>query len=162
MIPDDDLIEYEEPDDPRKTDVIGTESGIRMLEEDSYERMVDGLKKASEGARSLACYIDRDTFDLLATTMDKLRVAMVRMAGRPRPNDADSTRIKQTTRQTRIESYNALFDGLKEAAACARQFGTGHRGHLQWTLVARQLDTLRDKAGELVRRKTLTSPFLIT
>lgn len=164
MIGDDDepLVEYSAPEDARRTDVAGPDTGIRMTESDSYERMIDGMRRASEGARCLACYIDRDGFDLLASTLDKLRFGMVRLAARPRPNDADSTHPKHVTRQTRIEGYNQLFEGLRDAAACARQFGTGHRGHLQWTLVAGRLDELRDKAGELVRRRTKTSPFLIT
>ena len=155
-------IEYSAPEDARRTEVAAADTGIRMLEADSYERMIDGMKRASEGARALAVYLDRYGFDRLAETLDKARVSMVRIAARPRPNDADSTPQKQTTKLTRIEAYNMVYDGLQDAARCARQFGTGHRRHLQWTIVARMLDTTRDHAGELVRKRTRTSALIIT
>jgi len=155
------LIEYDAPEDARRTEVAAADTGIRMQEADSYERMIDGMKRASEGARALAVYLDRYGFDRLAETLDKARVSMVRIAARPRPNDADSTPQKQTTKLTRIEAYNMVYEGLQDAARCARQMGTGHRGDLQWSIVAGQLDLTRDFAGELVRKRTRSSDLII-
>ena len=156
------LVQYDAPEDARRTEIAGPDTGIRMLEVDSYERMIDGMKSAAEGARALAVYLDRDAFDLLASTLDKTRVAMVRLAARPRAGDTDPTHVKPSTKLTRIEAYNMVYEGLQDASRCARQFGTGHRGHLQWALVAKWIDTTRDKAGDQVRRRTRTSSLIIT
>ena len=164
MTPDEDdaPIEYQAPDSFDRTDVRALDNGIRMEENDSYDVLIDGLKAASEGARNLAAHLERDRFDLLADTLDMARTKVVRLAGRPRPGDTEPSRPIGVSRISRIQSYNSIYDGLTTASRAARQFSTGHRGDLHWTLVARDLDKTREFCGEMVRRRTKTSPFLIT
>ena len=166
MTPDDEiepLIQYDAPEDARRTEVANPETGIRMLEVDSYERLIDGMKVASEGARNLVHHMQDPRFDTMADKFDEVRAGVVMLAGRARPGDSDPIprRVSQP-KLTRIESFNLIYQGLSDAARCARQFATGHHGSLRWTLVARNLDTLRENAGELVRRRTMTSDLIIT
>lgn len=157
------LIEYDAPESARRTEVANPETGVRMGEIDSYERLVDGLKVASEGARNLVAHVNDPRFDSMADRFDNIRVKVVELAGRARPGDRDPIPKRVTKAKiTRIESFNMIYKGLTDSARCARQFATGHRGDLNWTIVARQLETLRDNASELVRRRTMTSDLIIT
>ena len=134
--------------------------GTKMTEQDSYERVVEGLKMAADGCRNLATYFNRESWDLQADIFDKVRVGVVRLAGIGAPGDADVSKKKFSGGAlTRNDSYDRVFNGLTMAAAAMLQIAGGHRGDLRWSKIAFMAYNLRDTAGRLIRQKK-TSIFL--
>jgi hypothetical protein len=142
----------EEIEDPHKTEVAH-DTGSRMLEIDSFERVVEGLKSASDGCRHLVARRENASWDRLADILDKTRVAVVRLAGMGRPADSDPTKRRkgEDTALPTVDAYIRVYNGLHAASAAARQLATGHRGDLRWSLYAAQLENLRDQTSRLVR-----------
>lgn len=127
--------------------------GIRMLEGDSIDRVVDGLKMAGEGMMHLAHWRQDPTWGVMARGLDALRVNLSRMA-RSRPSDeAESRDPGGMGNMTAIESYTRIFDGITMAAKACRQIASGHRGDLRWTMAANNLDVWRDRMSVLVRKR---------
>ena len=136
--------------------------GIRMLEVDSYDRVIDGLKQAAEGARNAACHRHGDAWNRVADTFYKLRIMMSRLGAMNRPSDTVLSKvIFGAPKMQLVASYMRIHEGLKGAAAGARQLASCHRGDLRWTLCARQMDELQKKCSVLVRMKQHTAPRLI-
>lgn len=124
--------------------------GIRMVEFESYERIIDGLKSASDAARHMARWKNPDLWNALAQFLDQLRRAMVKEAGFDRPNDGrDSQQVFGGEGLTWSDANTRMLTGLKDAAAGARQISLGQRMDLRWTRYANQLDAMRDKAHEM-------------
>ena len=138
--------------DPHKTEVANDTYSVRMLEEDSWERMIGGMKRASQGCRHLVFWRQEPMMDVMADTLDKIRVAMTRKAKRGKPSDADPTlRARGMEKMLAIECYEMVYNGLTDAAACARQFAGAHRMDADWSLYALNLEKLRDKASLMIR-----------
>lgn len=139
-------------EDAHKTELNGPDLGTLMLERDSYERVVEGLKRSADGARHLVHWQQHGSWDAYADRMDKIRVAVVRLAGIERPGDADPTRVfRGLSSLTRIDAYMRIHEGLTGAAAGARQLATCHRMDLRWSVYAAQLEKMRDSSSEMVR-----------
>jgi hypothetical protein len=144
----------ESPDlDPEFTPVENVEKdhrGAVMFEYESYERVVEGLKAAADGARNMARFRDPDLWNAIAQLFDGLRKAIVQLAGLDRGADT-----KETSAQwggsgiSRTEAMSRLNKGLKSAAAGANQIAQVQRMDLRWLRYANQIDRLRDKAGKL-------------
>ncbi len=121
--------------------------GTLMREFESYERIIDGLKSASDGARHMARWQAPDLWNALAAFLDQLRRAVVKESGFDRPGDArDSQQVFGGEGLTWPEANSRLSNGLKSAAAGARQIALGQRMDLRWTGYANRFDSLRDKA----------------
>ena len=154
------MIEPEPPaiepqrDDLTLNEVRGLEKSIRMLEADSYDRLVHGLRTASEGARDIAARGD-GMWDVFGDTLDKVRLGMVRVALRGGPADGEPTKRRRGSDPTMqiLPSYQRVYNGLDAAAKASRQMATGHRMDLRWSKWAATLETLRDKASLMIRRQ---------
>ena len=126
--------------------------GIRMLEIDSYQRIIEGLKGASDGCRHLAQWQNHASWDAFAGMLDKIRSGMVNVAGIGKPSDSDATKpFRGMTTVSRLDAYVRIYDGIHAAAAACRQMASGHRGDLRWSIYAEQLEQLRDSASKMVR-----------
>lgn len=128
--------------------------GTAMTERQSYERVIEGLKIASDGCRNLAAYFNRDRWDMQAGVFDELRAAVVKLAGIGRSIDAiPSAKKFGGDALTRNESYDRIYRGLSDAAAGMLQIAGGHRGDLRWSRIAFMAYSLRDTSGQLIRMK---------
>lgn len=127
--------------------------GTRMIEKESYERVIEGLKLAAEGAAHLAVHHARDgnvaavnVYSGLARRLDQVRLTSVDVAG------IDATRMKQQETQavrgnplSFLHARVRLRNGLKQAAGGMRQLATCHRGDLRWSLMASHLEEMHRK-----------------
>lgn len=151
-----------ERDDLTLNEVRGLEKSIRMLEADTYDRLVHGLRTASEGARDIAARGD-GMWDVFGDMLDKIRAGMTRAAHRGKPTDADPTLRRRGSDPTQqiMPSYQNIYGGLDAAAKAARQMATGHRMDLRWSVWARDLERLRDKASLMIRKQVSNRTGLI-
>lgn len=139
-----------DPTAPATEAVEQDHRGIIMREFESYERIVEGLKKASDGARHMARWKNPDAWNELAGFLDSVRKAVVREAGFDRPQDRrDSAQVFGGDGITWTDANSRLATGLRDAGAGARQIATGQRMDLGWLRYANQFDKLRDKANEM-------------
>ena len=123
--------------------------GTVMREFESYERIVEGLKIASDGARNMARFKNPDLWNKLAGFLDQLRKAMVKEAGFDRPEDARESQQAFGGNMSWTTASSRVANGLKDAAGGARQIALGQRMDLRWTQYANRLDEMRDKAHEM-------------
>ena len=121
--------------------------GTMMREFESYERIVEGLKIASDGARHMARWKNPDLWNTVAGLLDQLRRAVVKEAGFDRPADSrDSQQVFGGDGITWSDANTRLQSGLKDASAGARQIAVAQRMDLRWQRYANQFDTLRTNA----------------
>lgn len=134
--------------------------GTRMIEKESYERVIEGLKIAAEGAAHCAVHEYRvralravNAYSGLARRLDQVRLMCVDVAG---------LRLKMRERETEAvhgepmsyrNSRRRLRDGIKQAAGGMRQLATCHRGDLRWSVMASSL--------EMMLRKLIAGPSRI-
>lgn len=124
--------------------------GSVMREFESYERIIEGLKKASDGARQMARWKHPDLWNALAQFLDQLRRAVVQTSGFDRPEDGrDSKQAWGGEGLTWSDANTRILTGLKDASAGARQIALGQRLDLRWTRYANSFDTMRDKAHDM-------------
>lgn len=145
----------EEPDflQPENLPTLPERLGIRMLEGDSIDRVVDGLKMAGDGMMHLAHWRQDFTWEVMARGLDALRIKLARLA-RSRPTDEIPSRDPGGMGTlTTIECYERVYDGLSMASRACRQMATGHRGDLRWSKAANDLDKWKDRMSRLVRTR---------
>lgn len=140
---------------PENLPTLPERLGIRMLEGDSIDVFIDGLRMAGEGSMHLHYWRDDRDDELwleASRHFDKLRIAFARLA-RSKASDQVETRDPGGSDTPQIQSYQRVFDGLAMASRAARQIASGHRGDLRWSIAANQLDRWRDRMSGLVRKR---------
>lgn len=148
---------------PENLPALPEHVGIRMLEADSIDRVVDGLKIAADGAFHLAYWRQDFSWEAVARGIDALRIKLARLA-RSKSSDEIPTRDPGSMGTlTVLESYQRLDEGLKNAARAARQIASGHRGDLRWVQAANALDEWARRCNSLVRlrNRQKAAPSLI-
>lgn len=146
--------QLEKPGQDIPGDFAPPASAIKVNERQSYEQVIEGLKRASDGCRNLAAYFNREQWDTQADVFDKIRQGIAKLAGIGRATDETPSEKKWGGEAlTRNDSYNRVYDGLTKAAGGMLQIATGHRGDLRWSKIAFMAYSLRDTAGKLIRAK---------
>jgi hypothetical protein len=124
--------------------------GTVMVEFESYERIVEGLKRASDGARNMARWSDPDLWNTIAGFFDQLRRAIVQLSGYNRLQDAkDSAQAFGGEGLSRSDAQSRILTGLRDAEGGASQIAQAQRMDLRWHYYATQFRSLRDKANKL-------------
>lgn len=140
---------------------VEAESGHRgtiMRELESYERLIDGLKMASDGARHMARHQAPDSWNKLASFLDSVRKAVIRDGGFDRPADGvESTLQVGSSGQSFTEAQSRIGSGLRMASAGAEQIAQCQRMDLRWLRYATQLRKLRDDAHKLAMQESVLS-----
>lgn len=138
------------PDDPanpnnlvvRGSDGDPLPTGTRMIEVESYERVVEGLKMAADACMHMAKHetVKATLWIDIAAVLDKMRRDAVKLAGL-------DLAMKQTeTPQMRGEPYpwrqarQRFLDGMKQATGGMRQLATCFRGDFTWSYLAQNLE----------------------
>ena len=129
--------------------IVQDHRGTVMVEFESYERIVEGLKKASDGARNMARFKNPDLWNALAAYLDQVRRAVVREAGYNRLQDGKDSQQVTGGEMSWTEANSRIVLGLKDAGNGARQIALGQRMDLRWTKYANRIDEMRDKAHEM-------------
>ncbi len=119
--------------------------GTRMIEYESYERVIEGLKIAADACMHLACRVAPEEAAnrvALALKLDQCRRICIQHAGID-----DAIRAKQTEKPRGEpmrwrEARDRLLEGLTQASGGARQLATCFRIDLLWSRVAADLEKL--------------------
>lgn len=102
--------------------------GTVMVEFESYERIVEGMKLASDGARQMVRYGDREFWNKMADTLDALRRWAVVNSGYGRMEDGKPTALVfGGVGIARTEAISRLNDGMHQASKGAEQIGLTQR-----------------------------------
>ena len=132
----------------------------KMIERESYEVLLEGLREAGESAYLLArkdpdvrtnpggdrAVLARRTYINLGMKLDQIRRIAVQQAGlglvlkekETRPDMADSGR-------SYIQERNRLFAGFEKAAGAARQLAVYFRADFNWLATATTLEQIAEK-----------------
>lgn len=147
--------------------------GTRMIEYESYERVIEGLKTSADACMHLAKHeATREGVDNrrgLALKLDQCRRMCIQHAGVDDPRRASPTEFEAMGLPLPWrEARDQLIEGLTQAAGGARQLATCFRIDFVWSRVAWQLETLERSIrtpkrtgsyfGEVAGSKTLLLP----
>lgn len=142
-----------DPNQPAVEDIAQDKRGILMREFESYERVIEGMKRAADGARHRAVCSTREAgeaWNMLADQMDKGRQIAVRLSGFNRMMDGKpSDKVFGGETLTLVDATTRISQGLKNAAAGARQIANCQRMSLEWLRLAQVFDHFADRAKEL-------------
>jgi hypothetical protein len=120
--------------------------GTRMIEYESYERVIEGLKIAADACMHLAKRERTpegvDNRRRLALTLDQCRRMCIRLAGIDDTVRANPTPEMRGEPLPFREARDRLIGGLTQAAGGARQLATCFRIDLAWSRIASQLEDL--------------------
>ena len=124
--------------------------GSVMLEYESYERVVEGLKLAADGMRNMARFSDADLWNAIAEFVDSVRKAIVRLAGLgPGADTRETVTQWGGSGISRTEALSRITRGLKDSAAGANQVALVQRKDGRWLRYANQIERMRERAQQL-------------
>lgn len=131
-------------------------TGTRMIEKESYERVVEGLKIMADAAAHLvrlepsSAHIWRGVHQRLDTT----RRAAVQYAGLTEPMQQQETEAKRNgDTMPWVEARKRFREGGKQAAGGMRQLATCHRSDFAWSRMAGEIEDMVRKLSEGARKK---------
>lgn len=129
--------------------------GSLMRELESWERVIDGLKMAADGARHMARYGKPDQCNTFASYLDSIRKAVIKDGGFDRPGDGKDSVVQYGGEGIPLpEACRRVAAGLKMAAAGADQIAQCQRLDVRWVLYAQKFRTLADVEAKLARQIT--------
>lgn len=154
-------LDTEDPNKGIEVDANGdpVRQGSLMNEKQSYERVIEGLKIASDAAMHLLKQEPANgrQWRFLAGNLDKVRRACVQHAG------LGLTMREKETGEVRGDPMRWRFarlrfrEGLIQAAGGMRQLATCHRGDFWWSRSATELEKLEVSVRTPKRQRMLGS-----
>lgn len=139
-----------DPEAPIAEEVAQEKRGTVMREFESYERIIEGLKLAADGARHIARRRAPDLWNRAAQLFDSLRKAVIKDAGYDRPQDrTDSHEQWGGEGMSFTTAHSRMMDGLRMAVVGAEQIANCQRLDLRWLRYASQIRAMRDKAHQM-------------
>jgi hypothetical protein len=158
--PPEQLIETDANGDPIR-------QGTLMIERESYERVIEGLRMISDACAHLIRHepLQAEHWRGFLTRFDKARLICVQHAG------LGLTMCEKETQDVRGEPLpwkkcrQRFLEGVEQAAGGCRQLATCHRGDLWWSTVAGTLEDMARKLHAMrraaVRKAVQQAPALI-
>ena len=136
----------EDPNKGIKLDAHGdpVRQGTRMTEQDSLERVIEGMKIAADAAMHLAKEEGTDTWVAIALCLDQVRKGCVQQAGMAHTAEKKTEKLRGDPMPWR-KARERFRDGLVQAAGGARQVATCHRGDFWWSRIATEIENLEAK-----------------
>lgn len=135
------------------------DTGTRMVERESYERVIEGLKMSADACAHLARLDPKNVtyWHRLRDVLDRFRRAAVHVAG-----IEDNIRTKQTGDAANAmplrAAHDRLYEGLKQAEGGMRQLAMCHRLDLA---MARMAHTLEEMVAKVRARNTRRGPKML-
>lgn len=131
--------------------------GSLMVERQSYERVIDGLRIAAEAAMHLAKHESINSFQwtTIGMNLDQCRRICVQKAGLGLAMKEKETQAVRGDAMGWLEAKKRIRYGLQQAAGGLRQLATCFRGELWWSNMASQIEDMERKLG---RRQGPRSP----
>ena len=128
--------------DPSTGDPLPHPGGTRMIERESYERVVEGLKIASDAAMHMVRHEPEGPWRALAGKLDQVRRMAVERAGLDLVMKQKETAIVTTSDMGWRQCRDRFREGLRQTSGGCRQLATCFRGDIYWSRMARETDAL--------------------
>jgi len=153
-----------EPEKKIEIDAHGdpVRQGTLMVEKESYERVIEGLKMISDACAHLIKHEPEsaDTWRGYLTRFDKARRICVQYAGLGLVMKEHETGEVRGDPIPWRDCRKRFLDGVVQAAGGCRQLATCHRGDMWWTRMGDMLDDMARKLRghqALSKRKALNA-----
>lgn len=129
--------------------------GTRMIERESYERVVEGLKIMADSAAHLAALEpqSRLIWNAMRDRLDKCRRIAVQRAGLSEVMQQRQTEEPRHGVLPWMAARKRFMEGGKQAAGGMRQLATCHRMDFVWSKMAGEIEELIRKLQEGGRKK---------
>ena len=128
--------------------------GTRMIEKESYERIIEGLKMAADAASRLVRMEPEHTEYWMGFVrrLDAVRKIAIQVAGLGLVIQFKPTEPSWGGETGEWAAARSRFrEGLKQAAGGARQMATCHRSDFTWSRVANELEQIVDKLNRVTQ-----------
>jgi len=117
-------------------------TATRMIEKESYERVIEGLKMSADACMHLAKQEpqDGDKWKEVGQLLDKVRLEASKLAS------VDLVMKQLETQGARGNPYawkrarQRFLDGIRQATGGMRQLATCFRGDIRWSILAQGLE----------------------
>lgn len=132
--------------------------GSRMIEKESYERIIEGTKMAADAASRLARMESEhiEYWNGWLRRLDAIRKICIQIAGFGDVIKFNETRPSWGGDPGGWTSARKMFrEGIKQAGGGARQMATCHRGDLVWSRVASTLEDMTAKLNQVTNNTVL-------
>jgi hypothetical protein len=128
-------------------DPIKHPTATRMIEKESYERVIEGLKMSADACMHLAKQEPQDgeKWKAIGQLLDTVRLEAAKLAS------VDLVMKQSETQGARGNPYawkrarQRFLDGIRQATGGMRQLATCFRGDIRWSILAQGLEQ-REKA----------------
>lgn len=128
-------------------DPVAHPTGTRMIERESYERVIEGLKMSADACMHLAKQEPKDceTWKQIGQRLDRMRFTACKLAG------LDLAMRQLETQGARGNPYawkharERLLNGVKQASGGMRQLAVCFRSDIQWSIMAQALESSEQK-----------------
>ena len=135
-------------------------TGTRMIEKESYERVVEGLKMSADACMHLAKQEieNGDKWKAIGQLLDTVRLEACKLAG------LDLAMRQLETQGARGNPYawkharKRFLDGLKQATGGMRQLATCFRGDFRWSMMAQELERREQSFRALLAPRSGLAP----
>jgi hypothetical protein len=124
--------------------------GTRMIEKESYERIIEGLRMSSDAAQHLAGHEpdSAGAWRSISLKLDQCRRIAVQHAGLGLVIQENETKAKQGGDLMRYKPARQRFrEGLQQASGGMRQLATCFRNDITWSAMARQIEDMERTMG---------------
>ena len=151
--------EADDPANPNNLVVRGSDgdplphpTGTRMIERESYERVVEGLKMAADACQHIAKgeTVQASIWIDIGATLDRMRLEAVALAGLDLVMKQNETAAMRGEAMSWRKSRQQFLDGIKQATGGMRQLATCFRGDFNWSFMAQQLERYEKSFRELM------------
>lgn len=121
--------------------------GVRMTERDSYERIIEGMKIASDAAMHLAKHetVNGYAWTTIGQNLDQCRRICVQKAGLGLTMKEKETQAVRGEPMGWMQARKRIREGLVQAAGGLRQLATCHRLEMWWSTMATQIESMEQK-----------------
>lgn len=133
-----------------------------MIERESYERVIEGVKSAADAAAHLALTEPENSgiWGGMARRLDTVRRIAVRTAGiEDNINQKETERVRKKPMAWKV-ARERFREGLKQAEGGMRQLGVCHRGDIAWLTMADVVADLQRKLAGAAKFNTRSSLIL--
>ncbi len=117
-------------------------TGVRMVEKESYERVIEGLRMTADACMHLAKMepAEAETWKGIGQLMDRLRLEACKLARTDLSmKQLETPEMRGAPVNWRV-ARNRFLDGVRQATGGMRQLASCFRGDYTWSFMAQQLE----------------------
>jgi hypothetical protein len=117
-------------------------TGTRMIEKESYERVIEGLKMSADACMHLAKQEPQSgqIWKDVGLLLDRMRLEACKLAGLVPAGSQSETAGARGNPYAWKRARQRFLDGLRQATGGMRQLATCFRGDFRWSMMAQQLE----------------------